>query len=333
VQRVTLIPGDGIGPEVIAAACRAVEATGAQISWEEHAVGLPSVERGGEPLAAETIESVRRNRVALKGPVSTPADGRFPSVNLELRRSLGLYAQVRPSRGANIDVVVVREATEDLYAGIELGGAVAEELVGWLEERGFRVETGAALGVKPVSAPATRRIFSFAFDWARKHGRRRVTSVHKATALPVTDGLWASAAREVAAENDDIEFDERLVDEAAARLVTRPSDLDVLVLQNFSGDVLSDLAAALAGGVGLAAGANYGADVAVFEPGHGSAPHRAGKDTANPTGAILSGALLLGRLGYEDEARRLQEAVDAALREHGLEAGTTAFTDAVVSRL
>jgi isocitrate dehydrogenase (NAD+) len=330
---VTLVPGDGIGPEVVAAARRAVEATGVEIDWDEQVVGLPATELGEEPLSARVIESVRRNGVALKGPVTTPADGRFPSVNLGLRRSLGLYAQVRPSRGNEIDVVVIREATEDLYAGIEFGGEAAQALGAWLEPRGFHVERSAALAVKPVSEAATRRIFSFAFDWARRHGRRRVTSVHKATALPVTDGLWASVAHEVASENADLDFDERLVDEAAARLVTNPSELDVLVLQNFSGDVFSDLAAALAGGVGLTPGANYAAEVAVFEPGHGSAPHRAGKNTANPTGAILSGALLLSHLGFADEARRLEQAVDAALRETALEAGTAEFTDAVVSRL
>jgi isocitrate dehydrogenase (NAD+) len=355
-RRITLIPGDGIGPEVIAAARRVLDAAAAAVEWEVHDVGAPALERTGEVLPDAVLESIVANGVALKGPVSTPAGTGFRSVNIALRRSLDLYAQVRPcrsfggvpSRFDDVDLVVIRETTEDLYAGIEFerGSDAALALIDWLGAYGHDVDRQAGISLKPLSEPAARRIFRFAFDYARTNGRLKVTAVHKATVMKHTDGLFLRAAREVADENPDLEFEDRLVDNLVAELVRRPRQHDVLVMPNLYGDIVSDLAAGLVGSVGLAPGANYGPRAAVFEPAHGSAPKHAGKNRVNPVATILSGALLLRHVGQEKTADRIEGAVTEVIAERrevtydlkpspddGSAATTSGFADAVVAKL
>ena len=351
-----LLPGDGIGPDVTAAARRAVEAVGVPVEWEVHDVGLPAYETLGDPLPAGVLAAIRQSGVALKGPVSTPLDGRFRSVNLALRAELGLFAQVRPckslpgvaTRFAPVDVVVIRQTDEDLYAGIEFdrGTDEAVELVAWLAARGRHVHLESGLSLKPISEPAARRIFEFAFDYARANGRRSVTAVHKATVMRSTDGLFLAAARDVAAENADIEFRDALVDNLAAQLIRRPAEHDVIVAPNLYADILSDVAAALVGGVGVAPGANVGPTAAIFEPAHGSAPRHAGSNRANPIAAILSAALMLRHLEAGSAAAQIEDAVAAVVRErrrltydlHSADdeasaAGTSDVADAVVEKL
>jgi isocitrate dehydrogenase (NAD+) len=355
-HRIVLLPGDGIGPDVTAAARRAVDAAGVPVEWEVHEVGLPALEKVGEPLPRAVLEAIRQARVALKGPVSTPADGRFRSVNLALRAELGLFAQVRPCRSlpgvatsfAPVDLVLIRQTDEDLYAGIEFNSGTAEttELVEWLAARGRHVHPEAGLSIKPISELAARRIFEFAFAYARANDRRMVTAVHKATVMPATDGLFLSAARDVAAENSDIEFRDDLVDNLAARLIRRPAEHDIIVAPNLYADILSDVAAALVGGVGVAPGANVGPHAAIFEPAHGSAPRHAGSNRANPIAAILSAALMLRHLGDRPAAARIEEAVAAVVRERrrltydlrssadaAPAAGTAEVAEAVVRKL
>jgi isocitrate dehydrogenase (NAD+) len=281
---------------------------------------------GGNPLPEHVLDSIRTNGVALKGPITTPVGGGFRSVNVGLRKSLDLYAQVRPcksyagvrSRFDDVDLVVVRENTEDLYAGIEYeqGTADAEELIGWIEGKGGRLRwRDAGISIKPISVTGTRRIFEFAFDYTRKSGRRKVTCVHKANIMKFTDGLWLRVAREVAEENLDIEFDDRIVDNMCMQLVQRPEEYDVLVLPNLYGDVLSDLCAGMIGGLGMAPGANYGDEVAVFEPTHGSAPKYAGQNKVNPMAQLLSGMLMLRHLGEVEAADALESAIADVIRE------------------
>src|SRR5581483_1920503 len=293
-HRVTLIPGDGTGPELTEATRRVLEATGVEFDWDVQQAGTDVMEEhGGNPLPEHVLDSIRRNGVALKGPITTPVGGGFRSVNVGLRKELDLYAQVRPcksyegvrSRFDDVDLIIVRENTEDLYAGIEYeqGTPDAEELIRWIESKGGRLRwTDAGISIKPISVTGTRRIFEFAFDYARRNGRRKVTAVHKANIMKFSDGLWLRVAREVAAENGDIEFDDRIVDNMCMQLVQRPEEYDVLVLPNLYGDVLSDLCAGMIGGLGMAPGANYGEHVAVFEPTHGSAPKYAGQNKVNP---------------------------------------------------
>lgn len=351
-----LLPGDGIGPDVTDAARRAVDAVGVSVEWEVHDVGLPAYETGGDALPPAVLEAIREAGVALKGPVSTPLDGRFRSVNLALRAELALFAQVRPckslpgvaTRFAPVDVVVVRQTDEDLYAGIEFDRGTDEtvELIAWLAARGRHVHAESGLSLKPISEQAARRIFEFAFDYARANGRRSVTAVHKATVMRSTDGLFLSAARDVAAENTDIEFRDALVDNLAAQLIRRPADHDVIVAPNLYADVLSDVAAALVGGVGVVPGANVGPTAAIFEPAHGSAPRHTGSNRANPIAAILSAALMLRHLGAESAAARIEEAVTAVVRgrrrltydlhspdDEALAAGTSDVADAVVEKI
>lgn len=308
------------------AARRVVEATGVEIAWEAHEVGAAVAESsGGNPLPETVLESVRNNGVALKGPVSTSAGGGFRSVNIALRRKLDLFAQVRPcksypgapSRFGQVDVVIIRETTEDLYAGIEFarGTGEADELIRWLARHGHEVHHETGISIKPLSEPAARRIFRFAFDYARRTRRRKVTAVHKATVMRHTDGLFLDVAREVAAENRDLAFDDRLVDNLAAQLVQRPQEYDVLVAPNLYADILSDLVAGLVGGVGLAPGANFGPDAALFEPAHGSAPKYAGQNRANPMATILSAAMMLEHIGEREAAERLEQAIAAVLAE------------------
>jgi isocitrate dehydrogenase (NAD+) len=326
-HRVTLIPGDGIGPELTEATRRVLEATGVKFEWDVQVAGAEVMaDHGGNPLPEETLESVRRNGVALKGPITTPVGEGFRSVNVGLRTALDLYAQVRPcktykgvrTRFEDVDLVIVRETTEDIYAGIEfeVGTEQALELEQWLESHGEHLpQHDSGLSIKPISITGTRRVFEFAFDYARRMGRRKVTCVHKANIMKFTDGLWLHTAQEVAAENTDIEFDDRIADNMCMQLVQHPEDYDVLVLSNLYGDIVSDLAAGLIGGLGVAPGANFGKRVAVFEPTHGSAPKYAGLNKANPIAQILSGMLMLHHIGEHEAGVRLERAIADLIRE------------------
>jgi isocitrate dehydrogenase (NAD+) len=281
---------------------------------------------GGNPLPEETLESIRRNGVALKGPITTPVGEGFRSVNVGLRVALDLFAQVRPcktypgvrSRFEGVDVVIVRESTEDIYAGIEFeeGTPAAQELTDFLNKHGEKVpQPDSGFSIKPISITGTRRVFEFAFDYARRMGRRKVTAVHKANIMKFTDGLWLHTAREVAAENSGVEFDDRIVDNMCMQLVQHSEDYDVLVLPNLYGDIISDLAAGMIGGLGVAPGANFGHGVAVFEPTHGSAPKYTGQNKANPIAEMLSGMLMLRHLGEHDAAARLEKAISELIQE------------------
>jgi isocitrate dehydrogenase (NAD+) len=326
-HRVTLIPGDGIGPELTEATRRVLEATGVEFDWDVRPAGAAAMEaQGGNPLPDATLDSIRANGVALKGPITTPVGGGFRSVNVGLRKALDMYAQVRPcktypgvrSRFDDVDLVIIRENTEDLYAGIEYeqGTPDAEELISWIESKGGELRwRDAGISIKPISVTGTRRIFEFAFDYARKMGRRKVTAVHKANIMKFSDGLWLHVAREVAEENSDIEFDDRIVDNMCMQLVQRPEEYDMLVLPNLYGDVLSDLCAGMIGGLGLAPGANFGDGAAVFEPTHGSAPKYAGQNKTNPMAQLLSGMLMLRHLGEDAAAENLEAAIAEVIRE------------------
>ena len=326
-HRVTLIPGDGIGPELTEATRRVLEATGVEFEWDVHPAGAEVMERfGGNPLPDSTLESVRRNGVALKGPITTPIGEGFRSVNVGLRKSLDLYAQVRPcktypgvrTRFDDVDLVIVRETTEDVYTGIEYaqGSPEALELAAWIEAHGDRLpQPDSGISIKPISISGTRRVFEFAFDYARRMGRRKITAIHKANIMKVTDGLWLYTARAVAEENPDIEFEDRIADNMCMQLVQRPEEYDILVAPNLYGDIVSDLAAGLIGGLGVAPGANFGREVAVFEPTHGSAPKYAGQNRVNPIAQLLSGMLMLRHLGESEAADRLESAIAELIRE------------------
>ena len=324
---VTLIPGDGIGPELTEATRRVLEATGVEFEWDVQPAGAEVMEaHGGNPLPQSTLDSIRRNGVALKGPITTPVGKGFRSVNVQLRQDLDLYAQVRPcktyrgvrTRYDDVDLIIVRETTEDIYAGIEYaeGSADARELIAWIEAHGNRLpQPDSGISIKPISITGTRRVFEFAFEHARRMGRRKITAVHKANIMKFTDGLWLHTARDVAAENPDIEFDDRIADNMCMQLVQHPEDYDVIVLPNLYGDIVSDLAAGLIGGLGVAPGANFGRQVAVFEPTHGSAPKYAGQNKVNPIAQMLSGMLMLRHLGEHDAAERLEQAIAELIRE------------------
>jgi isocitrate dehydrogenase (NAD+) len=338
-HRVTLIPGDGTGPELTEATRRVLEATGVEFDWDVRHAGTDVMgQHGGNPLPDEVLDAIRDTGVALKGPITTPIGGGFRSVNVSLRKRLDLYAQVRPcksypgvrSRFEDVDLVVVRENTEDLYAGIEFeeGTEEALELIDWIETKTqSRVRQDSGLSVKPLSVTGSRRIVEFAFDYARRTGRNKVTAVHKANIMKFSDGLYLRVAREVAEENPDIEFDDRIVDNMCMQLVQRPEEYDVLVLPNLYGDVVSDLAAGMIGGLGVAPGANFGAGLAIFEPTHGSAPKYAGQNTVNPIAQMLAGMLMLRHLGEEDAAERLEVAIAEVIHE-----GTSVTYDMKPSR-
>ena len=322
---VTLIPGDGTGPELAEATRRVLEATGVDFDWDVQEAGADVMEAyGGNPLPDQVLDSIKRTGVALKGPITTPVGGGFRSVNVTLRKTLDLYGQVRPcksyegvrSRYENVDLIIVREATEDLYAGIEFeeGSNHATELASWLEAHGGQVPAGSGISIKPLSIDGSRRIVEFAFDYARRNGRRKVTAVHKANIMKFSDGLFLRVAREVAEENSDLEFEDRIVDNLCMQLVQRPEEYDVLVLPNLYGDIVSDLAAGLVGGLGLAPGANFGTHAAVFEPTHGSAPKYTGQNKVNPMAMILSGMLMLRHLEETDAADRLESAIADVIR-------------------
>jgi isocitrate dehydrogenase (NAD+) len=357
-HRVTLIPGDGTGPELTEATRRVLEATGVEFDWDVRYAGTDVMdENDGNPLPEHVLDAIRETGVALKGPITTPVGGGFRSVNVALRKSLDLYAQVRPcksyagvrTRFEDVDLIVVRENTEDLYAGIEYeqGSAEAEELIGWIEAHGGRLaHRDAGISIKPLSISGTRRIVEFAFDYARRNGRRKVTAVHKANIMKFSDGLYLRVAREVAAENDDVEFDDRIVDNMCMQLVQRPDEYDVLVLPNLYGDVVSDLCAGMIGGLGMAPGANFGEGIAIFEPTHGSAPKYAGLNKVNPMAQMLSGMLMLRYLEETEAAERLEQAIAEVIREgrsvtydmkprrdDPTAVGTSEVADAIVEKL
>ena len=329
---VTLIPGDGIGPELAEATRRVLDATGIAFDWEVQEAGEATIATEGTPLPERVLESIRRNKVALKGPITTPVGSGFRSVNVGLRQALNLYANLRPARSMvgvqsrydDVDLVIVRENTEDLYAGIE-----------------HMVGKDAAESIKIITRAASERIARFAFEYAVANGRRKVTAVHKANIMKLSDGLFLEACTTVAAGYAGrVEFEDRIVDNMCMQLVQKPDLYDVLVLPNLYGDIVSDLAAGLVGGLGVAPGANIGEDGAVFEPVHGSAPKYAGQNKANPTALILSGALMLRHLGYADVGARLEGAVRAVVAEGktttsdlGGNAGTREFADAVIEAI
>jgi len=357
-HRVTFIPGDGTGPEIAEATRRVLEATGVELEWDVQEAGADVMdEHGGNPLPDHVLESIKRNGTAIKGPITTPVGTGFRSVNVALRKTLDLYGQVRPcksypgvrSRYDTVDLVVIRENTEDLYAGIEFeeGSDEARELVDWLERRSqARVRQDSGLSIKPISVSGTRRIVEFAFDYARRNGRRKVTAVHKANIMKFTDGLFLRVAREVAAENEDVEFEDRIVDNISMQLVQRPEEYDVLVCPNLYGDIVSDLCAGLVGGLGLAPGGNFGTHAAVFEPTHGSAPKYKGQNKVNPMAMMLSGVMMLRHLEEQDAADRLEDAVAAviaegssvtydmkATRDDPTAVGTSDVADAIIDRM
>ena len=327
---ITLIEGDGIGPEVTAAVVRVLEATGVAIEWDPQVAGERARVETGEPLPATLLDSIRRNRVALKGPVTTPVGTGFTSVNVGLRKALDLYANLRPVATLTgvrtpfdrVDLIIVRENTEDLYAGLE-----------------HVVVPGVVESLKIITEKASTRIAEFAFQYARRAGRRRVTAVHKANIMKLGDGLFLDSARAVAARFPGIAYDERIVDAACMRLVMRPDDFDVLLLPNLYGDIVSDLAAGLVGGLGVVPGANLGEEIAVFEAVHGSAPDIAGRNLANPTALLLSAALMLDHLGERAAAGRVRSALVQTLagsvrtRDLGGTASTTAFADDLIGNL
>jgi isocitrate dehydrogenase (NAD+) len=321
-HRVTLIPGDGTGPEITAAVRRVIEASGVKIEWDVVEAGADVAEKYGTPLPDNVLASIRKNKVALKGPLTTPIGTGFRSVNVALRKELDLFACLRPcksyegvrSRYEKIDLVVVRENTEDLYAGVEYPSKSkeAEEIIGWAKGKIF---PGAAISIKPISRIGTERIVKFAFDHAVAHKRRKVTAVTKANIMKYTDGLFFEVAREVAKGYPGIEYEERLIDNMCMQLVQKPELYDVLVLPNLYGDILSDLCAGLIGGLGIAPGANHGRDTALFEAVHGSAPKYTGQNKVNPTAVLLSAVLMLEHLGEKDAARRVEAATAAVIAE------------------
>ena len=326
-HRVTFIPGDGTGPEIAEATKRVLDATGVEFDWDVQQAGVDIMGETGTPLPDDVIESIRRNRVAIKGPITTPVGHGFRSVNVALRKSLDLYACVRPcksypgvrSRYEDIDLVFVRENTEDLYAGIEFERDSSAELAvkAAIEKvaNGGRIPEHAGISIKPISVEGTRRIVQFAFDHARENGRRKVTAVHKANIMKYTDGLFLAVATEVAERNADIEFEERIVDNMCMQLVQKPELYDVLVLPNLYGDILSDLGAGLVGGLGVAPGANIGDGAALFEPTHGSAPKYTGQNKVNPMAMMLSGVMLLRHLKEADAANRMEAAIAEVIAE------------------
>jgi len=323
---VTLIPGDGVGPEVTEAAKQVLEATGVTFDWEIAYAGAEAQEKSGAVLPDATLESIRKNKVALKGPVTTPVGSGFRSVNVALRKELDLYACLRPcktypgapSRFKDVDIVVVRENTEDLYSGIEFEKGTPEatklrQLIA--RATGNKVNKDSGISLKIISETASRRIVKFAFDYARAHQRKRVTAGHKANIMKFSDGLFLASAREVAKDYPDIKFDDIIIDNLCMQLVRRPQQFDVLVLPNLYGDIVSELGAGLVGGLGVTPGANLGDDIAVFEPTHGSAPKYKGQNKINPMAMILSGVMMLRHLGETKAAEQVEKAVAGVIAE------------------
>ncbi|HEX8421838.1 MAG TPA: isocitrate dehydrogenase (NAD(+)) [Pyrinomonadaceae bacterium] len=326
---ITLIPGDGIGPEVTAAVVRIIEAAGVEVEWETHYAGAQALEKFGETLPADLLESIQRNKVALKGPITTPVGKGFTSVNVGLRKALDLYANLRPvralpnvpSRYPELDLVVVRENTEDLYSGIE-----------------HVVVPGVVESIKIITEKASTRIAKYAFEYARREGRKKVTAVHKANIMKLSDGLFLDCFRNVSKDYPEIEADDKIVDNACMQLVMRPEQFDIMLLENLYGDIVSDLCAGLIGGLGLVPGANIGERGAVFEAVHGSAPDIAGQGIANPTALLQSGLLMLRHLGERDAAQKIEAAMlkvftegQVRTRDIGGHAHTMEFAEAIIA--
>ncbi len=359
VHRVTLIPGDGTGPEISEATRRVLEATGVGFDWDVQHAGTDVMEEKGTPLPDDVLDSIRRNKIAIKGPITTPVGTGFRSVNVALRKELDLYMCLRPcksyegvrSRYEGIDLVVVRENHEDLYAGIEFeqGSPEATKLIDFMADLGARrIREDSGISIKPISVTGTRRIVKAAFDYAIKNGRKKVTAVHKANIMKFSDGLFLHTAREVAEEYADsgIEFEDRIVDNMCMQLVQKPELYDVLVLPNLYGDIVSDLGAGLIGGLGVAPGGNIGDEAAVFEPTHGSAPKYAGQNKVNPMAMMLSGVLMLRHLDEVSAADRLEKAISEVIaegesvtydmkpsRDDPTAVGTSEVADAIIRKL
>ena len=354
---VTLVTGDGIGPEIAEAARRCIDATGAGINWQIMEAGVDVMEKLGTPLPEATVESIKSTGVALKAPITTPVGTGYRSINVHLRQMLELYACLRPcksykgvrSRYTDIDLVIVRENTEDLYAGIEFekGKDDTAEIINWINKHSSgNITADSGISIKPISVAASERIVSFAFEYARKMGRRKVTSVHKANIMKFSDGLWLDVSRDVAKRYPDIEFEDRIVDNMCMQLIQKPELYDVIVLPNLYGDILSDLCAGLVGGLGVAPGANIGDNTAVFEATHGSAPKYKGQNKVNPTALILSGAMMLRHIRKMAQADKLERAVAAVIeegktvtydmkpnRDDPTAVGTSQMADAIIQKI
>jgi isocitrate dehydrogenase (NAD+) len=357
-HEVTFIPGDGVGPELSEATRRVLEATGVEFDWDLQEAGTDVMDRYGTPLPEHVLESIRQNGVAIKGPITTPVGTGFRSVNVALRKELDLYCCLRPcksykgvrSRYQDIDIVICRENHEDLYAGIEFeqGQPDTLKLIEFISElSGKKIREDSGISIKPISVTGTKRIVRYAFEYARKYGRRKVTAVHKANIMKFSDGLFLATARQVAEEEyPDVQFEDRIVDNLSMQLVGRPEEYDVLVLPNLYGDIISDLCAGLIGGLGVAPGANIGDHAAVFEATHGSAPKYRGQNKVNPMAMMFSGVLLLRHLGEDDAANRLEAALAAVIeegrsltydmkptRDDPTAVGTSQVADAVIEKL
>ncbi len=354
---ITLIPGDGVGPEVIETARRVLEATGVEFKWEVINAGASALEKDGSLLPDRLLQSIRKNKVALKGPTTTPVGSGFRSVNVALRKALNLYACLRPCRSyvgvparyENVDIVIVRENTEDLYAGIEFarGTSETQRLLSLVKQTTKeQLPQDSAISIKLISETGSERIVRFAFEYAKSNGRKKVSAVHKANIMKFSDGLFLEVARKVAQSYSDIEFEDRIVDNLCAQLVQHPQQFDVLVLPNLYGDIVSDLCAGLVGGLGVAPGANLGNEIAVFEPTHGSAPKYTGLNKVNPLATILSGLLMLRHIKEKQAADRLEAAVATVIAEgksvtYDLKSdrndpsavGTSEMADAIIARL
>jgi isocitrate dehydrogenase (NAD+) len=353
---ITLIPGDGIGPEVTDATVRVLEATGIKFNWEPAIAGQEAYDKCGTPLPNELLDSITKNKVALKGPITTPIGTGFRSANVALRKGLDLYVCLRPCKSypgapsiyTNVDVIIVRENTEDLYLGIECRRQTEEaaKLIRIIEEIGHRVHPDSSFSIKAISPDASQRIAQYSFDYARAFSRKKVTVVHKANILKETDGLFLSVTEEVAVDYPDIEFESHMVDSMCSQLVRSPQNHDVIVLPNLYGDIVSELCAGLIGGLGLAPGANIGNDISVFEPTHGSAPKYAGQNKVNPMAMMLSGVLMLRHLGEKEAADRVENAIAQVIAEgkyvtYDMKAdrndptavGTSQVADAVIEKI
>lgn len=354
---ITLIPGDGIGPEIIEATVKVIEATGVNIEWDTVNAGAQVYQKEGTVLPDRVVKSLKKNKVGIKGPITTPVGTGFRSVNVAMRKLFDLYACVRPcksyqgtkSRYSNIDLVIIRENTEDLYAGIEFkkGEMETEELINFIKEKkDTQIKSDSGISIKPISVTGSENIIRFAFEYARKNNRKKVTGVHKANIMKYSDGLFLDVFRKVASEYDDIESEDRIVDNMCMQLVQKPELYDVLVLPNLYGDIVSDLAAGLVGGLGVAPGGNIGKDIALFEPTHGSAPKYKGQNKVNPTAMMLSAVLMLRHIEENNYADLLESAIAENIREgkyvtYDLKphrddptaVGTSEFADAIVKKI
>jgi isocitrate dehydrogenase (NAD+) len=356
-HRVTFIPGDGVGPEISEATRRVLEATGVEFEWDERHAGAAVMDQYGIPLPEHVLESIRANKVAIKGPITTPVGKGFRSVNVALRKELDLFCCLRPcksykgvrSRYSDVDIVIVRENHEDLYAGIEFqeGSEETLRLIEFIEDlSGRRIREDSGISIRPISRTGSARIVNFAFEYARKFGRRKVTAVHKSNIMKFSDGLFLETARSVAERHSDIEFEDRIIDNLCNQLVSRPEEYDVIVLPNLYGDIVSDLGAGMIGGLGLAPGANIGTEAAMFEATHGSAPKYKGQNKVNPTALMLSGVLMLRHLDEGDAADRMENAIAEVIRkgekvtydlkpsrDDPTAVGTSDFADAVIEEI